>query len=244
MSNKYVGIDANNIGPSTSLADNSLHMDNLAYVTAGPDDTAIFCGPSRIRNPAGNKPITLADTMYNIGMVQTAQVQSTVPLRYLKAIGTRRKMPIRDNADHYFTISRMAFNGNNFLKSLYLSLLEANPTLAGSNFSYPPLQSNASLFKNVAQLYDLDSDLFYIPFGIGIAMENRANQQLGSIYLECCMIQSWSIAIVVGQNFVVENVVIGLDRIVPFKDNTISDQEKVAEFKKFEAVRRAYLQAA
>jgi hypothetical protein len=64
-------------------------------------------------------------------------------------------------------------------------------------------------------MYNLDSEAMLIPFGMAVMFRDKAGNDLGSFYLECCMINSYSVQLAAGQNVIMENVSAVCDRILP-----------------------------
>ena len=82
--------------------------------------------------------------------------------------------------------------------------------LSGFNPSEPPTSNS---YK--AGVFNMDSELFLVPFGIAVAFRDKSGGNLGSFYIESCMISSYSIGVAAGQNMVMENVNGSADRIFP-----------------------------
>jgi hypothetical protein len=69
---------------------------------------------------------------------------------------------------------------------------------------------------------NLDSELFYIPFGLGSVFRDKTHGYCGGFYAELCMITSYSIGWNAGQNMILENVTGLSDRLLPFGDGSTS----------------------
>jgi len=73
----------------------------------------------------------------------------------------------------------------------------------------------AAIARDAKFFCNLDSELFMVPFGLGILFRDKLHNDLGAVYLELCMINSWSLGVGAGQTMVMENVTILFDRARP-----------------------------
>ena len=89
------------------------------------------------------------------------------------------------------------------------------PKIAGFNPSEP-----ATSKQYTDGIFNMDSELFLVPFGIAVAFRDKSGGNLGSFYIESCMISSYSIGVAAGQNMVMENVNGSADRIFPIDIST------------------------
>jgi hypothetical protein len=109
-------------------------------------------------------------------------------------------------------MSRVLMTGRNLLRALYHSAVEAG--IRPSQFDdAASLESSA----NPSQFFiNLDSELFYIPIGMGMVMRTKAHALVGSCYAELMMISSWGIQVQSGQAMIAESVQGLCDRVVAY----------------------------
>ena len=182
-------------------------MDNAAYSAAHPDDTLVMAGAPRSN---GN---TVGTSLMPIGALQQITWQQQKPTQPMMAIGSGRTFFTSGKAITNWSAARMWLEGRNLLKVLYYYGLEKITTkLTPATYDDP-----AALADVTSSVFNLDSELFYVPFGMGCIFRTKSKQLIGSFYMELCMITSWSTAISAGQSQVVEQVTGVADRILPFK---------------------------
>lgn len=182
-------------------------MDNAAYTAAHPDDTLVMAGPPR------SSGTEAGEVMLPIGALQQITWQQQKPTQPMMAIGSGRTFFTSGKAITNWSAARMWLSGGNLLRVLYnYGLKKISAPLAPSGYDDPA--SDANIAEGV---FNLDSELFYVPFGMGCIFRTKSKQLIGSFYMELCMITSWSTSISAGQSQVVEQVTGVADRILPFK---------------------------
>lgn len=198
------------------------HMDNAAYQAAHPDDTLILAGPSRrgmadSGDGAGGGTVT---PLLPIGMLQSIQFTQTKPTQPLMAIGSGRSFFVSGKSQTQWTISRLFINGRNLLRVLYHNFVAGggDPTL----FDDPAARSKNNMF-----FINLDSELYYIPFGLGAIFRNKSHDLVGSFYQELSVVNSYAIGVNAGQNMVLENVSGLADRLLPWQ---VTDSAAVSSY--------------
>lgn len=185
-------------------------LDNSTYDAANPDDTLILAGPAR-------KGVVQVDrrssrSLMALGMFQTISFQSAAQIQPAMAIGSGRSFFLRGKSQTNWNISRVMMNGRNLLRALYHGAVEAG--IAVDKFDDPaaPAGSPTSQF-----FINLDSELFYIPFGLGIIVRTKSHTLVAGLYIELCLIGSYSNQITAGQPLMMENINGVADRILPFQ---------------------------
>jgi hypothetical protein len=183
-------------------------MDNAAYQAAHPDDTLVLAGPARRGSALGGNG-TGIQTLLAIGMLQSLSFTQTKPTQPLLAIGSGRSFFVSGKSQTQWSIARLFVNGRNLLRVLYHNFVAAggDPTAFDDQVA---LKQKGIFFTN------LDSELYYVPFGLGTIFRNKAHDLLGAIYAELSMISSYAIGINAGQNMVLENVTGLSDRLLPW----------------------------
>ena len=184
-------------------------LDNSMYEAAHPDDTLLLAGPAR-RGVASTDPGS-ARGMLALGMIQALSFNSQAPIQPMMAIGSARSFFLRGKSQTTWNMSRVMINGRNLLRALY-----HNAVVSGINadkFDDPAAMDNAprsQFFVN------LDSELYYIPFGIGAIVRAKDHSYLAAMYLEVCVINSYGFAVAAGQSMMAENVTGLCDRVLPW----------------------------
>lgn len=203
-------------GPSTWKT-NSNHverpLDNAAFDAAHPDDTLFYAGPARkgVLQPGRSGPRSLMA----LGMFQSFGLQSSAPLMPMMAIGSARSFTLRGKSQTNFTIQRALMSGRNLLRALYHNAVET-PGLDVSLFDDP-----AALSRNSGFFTNLDSELFYIPIGIGLTLRTKSRTVVGGCYLELGMLNTYGLSVQAGQGSIGESVSGQCDRIMPFQQSDL-----------------------
>lgn len=191
-------------------------MDNAAYQAAHPDDTLVLAGPARYSSITGNgKETTGIASLLAMGMLQSIQFTQTKPTQPMMAIGSGRSFFVSGKAQTQWNIARLFVNGRNLLRVLYHNFIEQGQkdnTADASEFDDP-----ASVHKNSNFFINLDSELYYIPFGMGAIFRNKLHDFVGAFYSELSMINSYGVGIQAGQNMILENVSGVSDRLLPME---------------------------
>jgi hypothetical protein len=183
-------------------------MDNAAYQAAHPDDTLVLAGPARRNTVLSNGQGI--NSLLAIGMLQSIQFTQTKPTQPLMAIGSGRSFFVSGKSQTQWTIARLFINGRNLLRVLYHNAVAGG--VAMTSFDDKPSLADTSTF-----FINLDSELYYIPFGLGAIFRNKTHDLVGSFYAELCMINSYAIGINAGQNMILENVTGLADRLLPWQ---------------------------
>ena len=188
-------------------------MDSSAYEAAHPDDTLVLAGPARMASVDASNSQQTAKTLLAIGMLQSIQITQSKPTQPMMAIGSGRSFFVSGKSQTQWTIGRLFLNGRNLLRVLYHNFVAANGDAAA--FDDPSATTRTSTFFT-----NLDSELFYVPFGLGVLFRDKVHNMLGSMYIELAMINSHAIGVTAGQNAILENVSGMADRVLPW---TVSD---------------------
>lgn len=204
------------------------NMDSAAYESAHPDDTLILGGPARLSDVdlAGSQagdaqlglgitPSTSGVTLLPIGMVQSMSWSTQKPTQPLMAIGSGRTFFSSGKSQTSWQMSRLMSNGRNLLHVLYHAAKDKGIDV--SKFDDPAGVSNGAQF-----LTNLDSELYHIPFGIGMLFRNKVHDWVGAFYGEACMIGSYAVGLNAGSSVVMEQVNGVCDRMLPMSLASIS----------------------
>jgi len=195
-------------------------MDNASYTAAHPDDTLVLAGPAR--KPNQDPSQQSAGALQAIGMLQSIQFSQSKPTQPLMAIGSGRSFFVSGKAQTQFSIGRLFINAKNLLRVLY-----KNAELSGLDVS--KFDDPAAANKGDYYLTNLDSELYYIPFGLACLFRSKARDSIGGFYAELCLINSYGVGVNAGQNMLMESVNGVADRILPFNP---SDAMTNASFRK------------
>lgn len=200
-------------------------MDNAAYSAAHPDDTLVLAGPARKATAFGTDTPSLTQSetaeqhsLLAIGMLQNLQFTQTKPTQPMMALGSGRSFFVSGKAQTQWTIGRLFVNGRNLLRVLYHNAVASG--LQVQEFDDPAAQNATSNF-----FMNLDSELYYVPFGLCAFFRNKSHDLVGSFYAELCMINSYAVQASAGQNMILENVSGLADRLLPMDATDIATGE-------------------
>jgi hypothetical protein len=180
-------------------------MDNAAFTAAHPNNTLVLAGPARIESVTN-----WATDMLPLGMVQNLNVGHNRPTQPMQMLGSGRTFFLAGKGQVTFNIGRLFVNGRNLLRALYTQAL-ADPTFDVGSFDESPVVGS----KTDNFWLNLDSELFYIPFGMAVVFKSVSHDIVGAFYIELCMLNSWSTGLAAGQNLIMEQVSGVADRIRP-----------------------------
>jgi hypothetical protein len=192
-------------------------MDNASYTSAHPDDTLVLAGPPRFSD-VQLQATTGWDSLLPIGMMQTFQLTSQKPTQPLMAIGSGRSFFVSGKSQTTWRIGRLFCNGRNLLRVLYHNVAAENVPI--QNFDDPPVPLAGSALTPF--YINLDSELFYIPFGLAVIFRDKAKDNLGAGYLELSMLNTYTMGFTAGQNMIMEDVGGMCDRVFPFSISDIT----------------------
>lgn len=186
-------------------------MDNAAYTAAHPDDTLVVAGPAR--TPAyGTNARAVESNFLAIGHLQTVTFSQQKPTQPAMAIGSGRTFFLSGKAQGQASLGRLFVNGRNLMRVLYHNVRTSQ--LDVTKFDDRPANDAK------AQYYiNLDSELYLIPFGLGVLFRDKIHQNIGGFYSELSMITSYNIGFNAGQNMIMEQTSLVFDRLLPFFDN-------------------------
>ena len=205
------------------------HTDNAAYTAAHPDDTLVLAGPPRqldadlgtnairpgppsLQGDQGKSPWS---SLMAIGMIQGFQFSSQKPTQPMQAIGSGRSYFVSGKSQTTWRIGRLFCNGRNLLRVLYHNAVAGG--VAMEDFDDPPVAQNTTDMYYI----NLDSELYYVPFGLAAIFRDKAKDLLGAVYLELCMIQSYGVGFNAGQAMIMEDVNGMCDRVLPFHPSSV-----------------------
>lgn len=195
------------------------NLDSSAYEAAHPDDTLVLAGPTRLTDADtsdSNNPNQVP--LLPIGMVQQVTWSQQKPTQPMMAIGSGRSFFTSGKATTSWSMARLLMNGRNLLNVLYKSALAKGIKIA--EFDDPAAAANNSQFYT-----NLDSELYMMPFGLGMLFRNKAHDWVGAFYGEACVINSYSIGVSAGQSMILEQVSGVCDRILPMSLTAVSGKD-------------------
>jgi hypothetical protein len=190
------------------------HMDNAAYEAAHPDDTLVLAGPPRRDSLNGGTGANAGGgqgvgSLLAIGMLQSVQFTQSKPTQPMMAIGSGRSFFVSGKAQTQWNIARLFVNGRNLLRVLYHNAIAAGVDVSN-------MDDQAALRGQSQYFINLDSELYYVPFGLAAFFRNKAHAIVGAFYCELAMINSYAVGMTAGQNMILENVSGMADRLQPF----------------------------
>jgi hypothetical protein len=191
------------------------YTDNSAYTSAHPDDTLVLAGPPRKADML-QEATSGWESLLAIGMMQGFQFTSQKPTQPLQAIGSGRAYFVSGKSQTTWRIGRLFCNGRNLLRVLY------HNAVAGG----VPVQSfdDPAVAQDPSEIYyaNLDSELYYVPFGLGAIFRDKIKDLIGAVYLELCMVQTYGVGFNAGQQMVMEDVSGMCDRVLPFRPTAVA----------------------
>lgn len=167
--------------------------DNIPYTSANPEDALVLVGPPRYSQSQDDS------NLYPVGLLQAFTYSQGRSLQPMQTIGSGRAYFTAGKSTVQFNIARLFAKGPNLLKALYKNAEDAGVVL--SKFGERPISDTASNFA-----VNLDSELFLIPFGMQVIYRDKANNHLGAVYLENCMISSYNTGLQSGATTLLEQV--------------------------------------
>ena len=194
------------------------HMDNAAYTSAHPDDTLVLAGPPRFSDVEQDDTEGFR-SLLAIGMLNTIQVTSQKPTQPLAAIGSGRTFYVSGKSQTTWRLGRLFTNGRNLLRVLYHNAVAGGVPVEGFDDPVVPIDEgnvNTTFYTN------LDSELYYVPFGLGVMFKDKVHDVLGAFYIELAMVNTYTLGFTAGQNMVMEDVGGLCDRLYPFAPTSVS----------------------
>lgn len=198
-------------------------MDNAAFTAAHPNNTLVMAGPARIPNGGEGLQDSFAEVMLPIGMIQNMNIGHNRPVQPMQMLGSGRTFFLAGKGQVTFNIGRLWVNGRNLLRVLYHQAVKNE--LDVTKFGEPPVSTPGG--KKEEQFWlNLDSELFYIPFGLAVLFRSVTQDAVGAFYIELCMLNSWSTAFAAGQNLIMEQVSGLGDRVRPILPSEFATTEE------------------
>lgn len=185
-------------------------MDNASYTAAHPDDTLVLSGPARsdIARADSVDGMSLASLMA-IGGLQSFQFNQGKSLQPMMTIGSGRSFFVGGKAQGSASIQSIFMSGRNLLRTLHHNA--RSQRLKWTQFDDIPAYTDDAAF-----LTNLDSELYLIPWGLASLFRSKMHDNVGGVYLELCLVQSYNLGAAAGQNMMAEAVSLLFDRAMPF----------------------------
>lgn len=187
-------------------------LDNAPLISAHPEDTLVFAGPARRHGD------NFLEKLLPIGMLQNFNTGQNKPLQPMGGIGSRRNFFLSGRSQNNFSMSRLFMNGRNLLRVLATQAVQAGVDL--SRLNVRPIDEQTLAVPDDGPewkfLCNLDSELFAVPFGLGILFKDKREKLIGGLYLELANFNNWGLGFSMGQNMIAEQVSGLFDRVVPF----------------------------
>jgi hypothetical protein len=136
------------------------------------------------------------------------------------AIGSGRSFFVSGKAQGQGNMQRLFVNGRNLLRVLYHVARAAR--LPVENLDDPAAYSVESKFY-----INLDSELYYIPFGLGTLFRTKGHDMVGGFYSELTMITQYQVGFQAGGNQIAEMVSFLFDRLMPWDAESSVDRPDV-----------------
>jgi hypothetical protein len=170
-------------------------MDDAPLTAAHPDDTLFLVGPPRY-----DSSDDFLNKLLPLGKVMNWQRSGAIPLQPAQAMGSGRGFYTRGKGSWSWSMGRILMQGRNLLRALSTNAVRAGLNIQDFN---DPATAEA---RDEQYITNIDSELFYIPFGIAVLQRNKMQESVGSYYMELCMLSGFSDGVGSGQSMIMENV--------------------------------------
>ena len=194
-------------------------MDNAAYTSAHPDDTFVFAGPPRLSSATGGVGDEgVYGAFASVGMLQNITVNQSKPFQPMMAIGSARSFYLGGKAQGSAQVGRLFMNTQSLMQRLYDNILLTSSGAASTirpSFADGTSGNPAFAALNPNYVINLDSELFLIPFGLGVIFKNKARSAIGGFYMELVVIPNYTVSVSAGQAMIMEGVALLFDRLYP-----------------------------
>lgn len=190
-------------------------MDNAAISAAHPNDTLVLAGPPRRTSDLSQMSV--------VGHLISLQYSGNAPVSPTPFIGSGRLAMLRGKGTVSGSMQRLILNGPNLCHRLYANMLAFN-----NGPIDPSILDEAASEEDGQIVLNLDSELFYLPFGLAVLIRNKARQHAFGGYIELCSINNWSAGISAGQSSIFESISFVADRIKPYGYSQGGPRKRVA----------------
>lgn len=192
-----------------------LGSNNNFTFDGSPDESSAFRGAARL----GAVPI------FPIGVIENANLSSVKQLRRIAEVGSKRFHFVNGRTINQLSIARVLFHGPSLLRVLY-AYVDKRRFETGGKFGQL-LESADLLYDEIddtkvvhtpgyADFFtNLDSNLFDIPFGLMIYMEDSKGNPYGAFYCSESYIQTHQMSIGASATIIAEAVTVQFDRVIP-----------------------------
>lgn len=179
-------------------------LENASIQAANPDDTLFVAGPPRYDASAGD---SFSEKLLPIGQVMNFSYSNAVPVQPMTSFGSGRSFYVRGKSSVTGNIGRILLDGRNLPRALYTNAVQAGIDVSKFDDGAAANTSDEGFYGN------LDSELFYIPFGLGVFIRNKLRQSIASLYFELCMITNQNLSMAAGQPTTMEGISFIADRV-------------------------------
>lgn len=190
-------------------------LENSAITAANPDDTIFLAGPPRYDADAGD---SFTERLLPIGQVINFSYSNSVPVQPMTSFGSGRAFYVRGKSSVTGNIGRILLDGRNLIRALYTNAVQAGIDVSKFDDAAAAESSDEGYYAN------LDSELFYIPFGLCVLLRNKLKQTIVSLYYELCMITNHNMSMAAGQPTTMEGISFLADRVRVIDANNLVPQ--------------------
>lgn len=192
-------------------------LERFSQGSATPDTTILFAGPARFTGIGSD-----TTKLHPIGMVDNFSFMSSAQLQRLFEIGSNRSFFTRGKTISQMQLSGMLCDQMNLMTALTQESYNHNSLVAGK-YGLEARGMAAPGVKDQAVSFNLDSEVFGVPFGILMLFKTKGSEGqsglrgkiLGASYLEYCMMSGWQFNVASQSPVIAENLQIEFDRVVP-----------------------------
>ena len=180
-------------------------MDDGAFTAAHPDDCLVLAGPARFSPDATQDFLS---RLLPLGMMLNMAINVAVPSQPVPTLGSGRTFGVRGKAQYTFSMSRLLVNAPNVLRAVHTTSVQAG--LAVDKFDDPAATTPIASFWT-----NLDSEQYYIPFGLYVIFADKSRGTIGAVALEHVHLTGYNVGVQAGQAMIMENLTGWADRMRP-----------------------------
>lgn len=177
-------------------------MDHAALESAHPDGCLLLAGPPTYDQLDGQ---FMSKTLL-IGHPMNFAYQPSVPWTPMKTLGSNNKFALRDSATYNVSFGRLMMAGRNIFRATQTTLVQA-----GFDITRLP---NPPTLGTGPQWHNEDSDVGYMPVGLGFISVNKAGQIVTALWFERACRLNGGFSVAAGQSSIIENCGFWVPRVV------------------------------
>lgn len=187
-------------------------MDDSTYSSGHADETILLAGPARVKAVSD----WTGNGLETIGVSFGCSWSESRNIQPMKIIGSSRNIFTTTSSNPVqISMNTMLMHGTSMLNNLY-----HNARLAGVDLSKLEIKPYAGATDNKVWS-NLSSNVYNIPFGMGIIFRDSSKRIITGLYFELCYISQLSTTIQPGATSISQSVGFVADRVIPW--NVVSN---------------------